>query len=282
MNVDAKHELSERGVVHILGAIDPILIQHARDRIYQTLADQGLNSHNRWAKPGASTPWDSARFTKRLKKNGQLRDVISPEVNEIVIKLTGSSEFDTLLAKPQLLYSSPVSDAWTVPHTVWHLDFPRLNSGMLPGVQVFACVDRVEVGGGGTLVVSGSHRLLNDCGAISSKSIKRKLKKLPYFHKLMSPGEPEDRVAFLEKEEKELGVPLSVVELTGEPGDIYVTDLRLLHTVAPNVGPRPRMVMTQRYVYREAMAEMLTSQARRRKRKKKTLRLHKGQTISRS
>ena len=75
-------------------------------------------------------------------------------------------------------------------------------------------------------------------------------------------------------------MPLSVVELTGEPGDIYVTDLRLLHTVAPNVGPRPRMVMTQRYVYREAMAEMLTSQARRRERKKKTLRLHNAQTIS--
>ena len=47
MSVDAKHELSERGVVQILGAIDPILIQHARDRIYQTLADQGLNSYNR-------------------------------------------------------------------------------------------------------------------------------------------------------------------------------------------------------------------------------------------
>ena len=30
-----------------------------------------------------------------------------------------------------------------------------------------------EAGGGGTLVVSGSHRLLNDCGAMSSKSIKR-------------------------------------------------------------------------------------------------------------
>ncbi|MEM7364903.1 MAG: phytanoyl-CoA dioxygenase family protein [Pseudomonadota bacterium] len=270
MNVDDhKHELSERGLIHIPGVIDPILIQEAKDRIYQTLADQGLNSDNRWAKPGASTPWDSVRCTKRLKKNRQLRDVISPEVNEIVITLTGSSEFDTMMAKPQLLYSSPVSDAWTVPHTVWHLDFPRLDSGMLPGVQVFACVDRVEARGGGTLMVSGSHRLLNDCGAISSKGIKRKLKRLSYFRKLMSPGEPQDRVDFLEHEEQELGVPLSVVELTGEPGDIYVTDLRLLHTVAPNVGPRPRMVMTQRYVYREAMAEMLTSQARQRERKKK-------------
>ena len=73
MSVDAKHELSERGVVQILGAIDPILIQHARDRIYQTLADQGLNSYNRWARPGASRPWDSARFTKRLKKTATAR-----------------------------------------------------------------------------------------------------------------------------------------------------------------------------------------------------------------
>ena len=41
-------------------------------------------------------------------------------------------------------------------------------------------------------------------------------------------------------------VPLRVVELTGAPGDVYFTDLRLLHSLGANTSSGPRLMATQR------------------------------------
>jgi ectoine hydroxylase-related dioxygenase (phytanoyl-CoA dioxygenase family) len=43
-------------------------------------------------------------------------------------------------------------------------------------------------------------------------------------------------------------VPLKVLELTGEPGDVWITDLRVLHAAAPNASDRPRVMVTDRFV----------------------------------
>lgn len=263
MSIDQyKRQLVELGVVHIPSVVSPDVVRHARDLVYSALSDQGLNPDNRWARPGAAR-WESHAYVKRLKKHHKLSAVISTGVETIVTTLAGSREFDTT-ARPQLLYSSPVADEWTIPNTVWHLDFPRLASGQTPGLQVFVCVDRVQPKGGGTLLVAGSHRLFNETGFIRSRDIKRRMRKLRYFQQLMSEGDPGERQKLLTARDHELGVPLSLVELTGHPGDIYVTDLRILHTVAPNAGPRPRIVMTQRYVYTDAMTEMLQHHASKR------------------
>lgn len=39
-----------------------------------------------------------------------------------------------------------------------------------------------------------------------------------------------------------------MVELTGNPGDVFLTDLRLLHTLSPNTRRTPRIMATQRYL----------------------------------
>ena len=39
-----------------------------------------------------------------------------------------------------------------------------------------------------------------------------------------------------------------MVELHGEPGDVFLTDLRLLHTLAPNASRVPRLMVTQRFL----------------------------------
>jgi ectoine hydroxylase-related dioxygenase (phytanoyl-CoA dioxygenase family) len=51
-------------------------------------------------------------------------------------------------------------------------------------------------------------------------------------------------------------VALEVVELTGAPGDAYLTDLRLLHTAAPNATDRPRVMATHRFVRAGVMREL--------------------------
>ena len=85
-----------------------------------------------------------------------------PALLAAVEALLGGGAFDRIVyPRPAVLFTLPNSDTWTVP-TGWHVDTPRLASGRRPGVQLFTFLDTVEPRGGGTLVVAGSHRLLNE------------------------------------------------------------------------------------------------------------------------
>ena len=57
-----------------------------------------------------------------------------------------------------------------------------------------------------------------------------------------------ERERLLESPETVDGVDVQIVEFTGEPGDVWLMDMRLLHTLAPNPSPAPRLMVTQRYV----------------------------------
>ena len=51
-------------------------------------------------------------------------------------------------------------------------------------------------------------------------------------------------------------VALRVMELTGQPGDVWVMDLRVLHSAAPNAADRPRLMVTHRFLRADLMAEV--------------------------
>ena len=54
---------------------------------------------------------------------------------------------------------------------------------------------------------------------------------------------PADRIdAFMDRETIVEGVPLRVVELTGEPGDMVFCHPVMVHCAAPNRGARPRFM----------------------------------------
>ena len=54
---------------------------------------------------------------------------------------------------------------------------------------------------------------------------------------------PDDRIAaFMDRETVVDGVPLRVVELTGEPGDMVFCHPVMVHSAAPNRGARPRFM----------------------------------------
>ena len=55
------------------------------------------------------------------------------------------------------------------------------------------------------------------------------------------------------------GVPVKVVELTGDPGDVYFVDLRILHSIGANVSNQPRMMIAQRMPTREAFKTLMTT-----------------------
>ena len=87
---------------------------------------------------------------------------------------------------------------------------------------------------------------------LSSKGVKKKLKRHRYFRELTGKSDNDDRSRFM----KEIGhigdVQVKVVELTGDPGDVYFVDLRLLHSLGANTSDQPRMMIAQRMPKQEA------------------------------
>ena len=43
------------------------------------------------------------------------------------------------------------------------------------------------------------------------------------------------------------GVGMKIIEMVGEPGDVYLTDIHTFHCAAPNAGHRPRIMVGALY-----------------------------------
>lgn len=95
----------------------------------------------------------------------ELNTLMTPELLAVInILVDGQALDDAWLIRPSLLFTRPQVTEWTVPVNAWHLDIPRLPIAGLSGMQMFTFLDTVVPRGGGTLVVTGSHRLLNTTG----------------------------------------------------------------------------------------------------------------------
>ena len=135
---------------------------------------------------------------------------------------------------------------WTVPTGVWHWDSAlHENVGGVERLVVFTFFSEVETGGGGTLIVEGSHRLLQSfheqLPAGERELAHRKLRKRflewdPWLQRLsgLEPV-PADRNGYFMGASRDVrSIPSRVVELTGRPGDAVICHPLMLHTTAPN------------------------------------------------
>lgn len=69
------------------------------------------------------------------------------------------------------------------------------------------------------------------------------LRSHPWLKALSSPeDDPERNARFMSAEVDIDGLPARVVELTGKPGDIYVTHPWVMHAIAPNATREPRFM----------------------------------------
>ncbi|MDE0350979.1 MAG: phytanoyl-CoA dioxygenase family protein [Gammaproteobacteria bacterium] len=260
------------GVVRIRGVIPEARVAAARDRVQGALAAEGLVSDGTWVGPlydvldPATVQMDdvraltaAAKAVRKRSRGGALHALFGEEVTAAARELVSGRALEPSPPMAQLLFTPPGARSWTVPGRVWHVDLPRLASGGSPGIQAFTFLEPVRAGEGGTLVVAGSHRLLNDSPR-GSKEIKRALRREPWFRELMSGRNASvtgrDRRTFLTEAGIVDGVPVRVVELTGESGDVCFTDLRLLHTLAPNPSPRPRLMATQRFTFSDVAEDL--------------------------
>jgi ectoine hydroxylase-related dioxygenase (phytanoyl-CoA dioxygenase family) len=153
-----------------------------------------------------------------------------------------------------LLVSFPDSkEPWDVPHQAWHLDYPVLRGTPSPaGIRIFICLAKLEPGGGGTAFIASSPRLVRDVAVrrgfhktSSADARKALIRTYPWMKALCSSEGKIDRIeAFMNKSESVDGVDLRVVEMTGEAGDVFLTDPLMLHAPAHNCRTTPRMVLS--------------------------------------
>jgi hypothetical protein len=148
----------------------------------------------------------------------------------------------------------PEPGAWELPTRHWHWDNlsePHLDRPR--GVFVVSFVGSVAPRGGGTLILSGSPRLLiqqerlipaNERRGSITMLRERFHRSHPWLMALTGQApSPADRIAaFMDQETIVDGAPLRVVELTGEPGDMVFCHPVMVHCTAPNRGTWPRFM----------------------------------------
>jgi len=254
-------EFSRRGVLRMAGLLSPSAVRRARDFVLRRMEQLGLWKDGAWRlddRPRPKWPDSGLKTSKAVgNKHAELEALVEePALRAAVDALLGGRPFDRKMhPRPQLLFTLPNIDAWVLPPG-WHVDAPRLASGAPPGVQLFACLDHVAPRGGGTLVIAGSHLLLNDHRHIRARDLRRELSHEAFFRPIWG------RQPLSWEDDRPLpsgavgDVALQVMELTGAPGDAYLVDLRVLHSGAPNAADRPRMMITDRFIPADLAQEM--------------------------
>lgn len=190
---------------------------------------------------------------KRAKADARQHAILSPRARAVIDELLGAA-----WAPPKdwgrAIVTFPEPGEWDVPVELWHWDNEvDAHREVLNGLLVVSFIGPVAAQGGGTLVLSGSHRLLarHEDGTAtagprptSARRRQRLYGSHPWLAALagLAPSPPNRAEAFMAEGAVVDGVPLRVVELTGEPGDMVFCHPAIIHCVSPNRGDWPRMM----------------------------------------
>jgi hypothetical protein len=155
----------------------------------------------------------------------------------------------------QVLVTFPSPEPWRLPSFLWHLDHAFGEAvDPLPAVHVFACFGEVAPQGGGTLVVAGSQHLVARFVAgrpeITTRPMAQARQAFHASHpwlRALSDGTDDspDRWERFSTPADVDGVAVRVVELTGNPGDVWLMHPKVLHHQSSNAAGYPRLVRHQ-------------------------------------
>lgn len=219
LNLDEiRNDLEKAGIAKLEGFIAGKDAQSAFRQIRALAQEHGLHADGRWitSQGRFAVPKAFRSALGKLHRNPEFPCLMGEQLSDLVAQLVGSP---VALLPPgqQILFSLPGEEAWSIPHDVWHTDMPRFPEAAAPGLQAFALLDDLEPGGGATLAVAGSHRLLNDVGALTSREVKQRLRHEHFFETLFDPRRPP--MTALEGVAGHAGnVDLRVVELDRKRG----------------------------------------------------------------
>lgn len=257
---DQRSQFERDGVLKLERLLDPAAVALAREAVLRPLERLGLWRDGNWRldeRPRPKWPDTGLKPARDIgHRHPEVEALIQqPALKAVVDHLLEGADFDRkVYPRPQVLASLPHTHGWVLPRG-WHTDTPRLARGGSPGIQVFMFLDSVRPRGGGTLVVAGSHHLLNTGRNMKVNEITAALRSEPFFQHLFS-GHAGAANAEVLPVGRVGGARLEVVELVGQPGDVWLMDLRALHAAAPNCSDRPRLMATHRFVRADRMPEI--------------------------
>lgn len=169
-----------------------------------------------------------ARLSTLVKVPGLHAAVMTPQLSSIIAFLAGRAPSPVLATQgSQFLLSLPHQGRWALEGLNWHVDVASEAPDQLPGIQAFVLVADVAPRGGATLALAGSHR----AGT----------RQAPLRELLKKSGNLEAGLGAL---------GIHVVEMSGQAGDVFLMDMRLLHTPALNATKHIRMMATARFFLR--------------------------------
>lgn len=147
--------------------------------------------------------------------------------------------------------SLPKPGPWTLPDG-WHMDcgFERATWPVF-AVKLFAFFAPVDPMGGGTMILPGSHRVVERYrarippGTGAGKDNWRPfMRHDPWLAQLLDGSRLPGGGRSLVGQRHDIGgVPVEVVELSGQPGDVVITHLHVFHSASSNTGNRPRQML---------------------------------------
>jgi ectoine hydroxylase-related dioxygenase (phytanoyl-CoA dioxygenase family) len=191
---------------------------------------------------------------KAAKRDPIQAKILTERVRGVFDDLLGKAAWSPPRDWGRPLVTFPEPGAWEVPARLWHWDNPcELHLDHPRALFVVSFIGPVAPRGGGTLILSGSPRLLIEQERRIPESRRhgsgtrlweRFHRSHPWLMALtgLAPS-PADRIAaFMDGETIVEGVPLRVVELAGEPGDMVFCHPVMVHCAAPNRGTRPRFM----------------------------------------
>lgn len=185
-----------------------------------------------------------------LKRAGAFDAILTSAVPMVLDELLGPDGWKRPRHWGNPAVTNRMSDApWELPTDGWHVDSAPDERGRSRSVTVFIVLSELRPAGAGTLILTGSHQLVRKYGQHNVKNrAQRKLlgARNPWLAELWSrqPDPALDRRRrYLEEGAVVDGVPLRVVEITGQPGDTFFMRGDTFHAVAPNALDQPRMML---------------------------------------
>jgi hypothetical protein len=206
-------------------------------------------------RPDDRSTWRRLDGDLKAAKRDPLQDrILTGRVRGVLDDLLGQGAWTPPRDWGRPLVTFPEPGGWDVPASLWHWDNPaELHLDRPRALFVVSFIGPVAPGGGGTLILSGSPRLLiqqerripasQRAGSIAVLR-DRFHRSHPWLMALTgyAPSPADRMAAFMDAGTTIDGVPLRVVELTGEPGDMVFCHPVMVHCRAQNRGTRPRFM----------------------------------------
>jgi hypothetical protein len=243
---DVRSRFEATGVVPIPSAFTAGQAAAMRDAIWQHAERQaGL-------RPTDPAGWAGSPVVnwQALSRDAVFRPLAdNPAVADALDAIFGAGGWRRPRPGAQILFSLPEPGPWVMP-AGWHMDCGFDHATWpAPAVKLFGFAGEVGPAGGGTMVLAGTHRLVDryrqalpaPVGA-GKENWLAFMRHHPWLARLLDGADRPDHARPGDAAEID-GVPVEVMELTGSPGDVVLTHLHVFHARSPATGAAGRLML---------------------------------------